>query len=82
MASVAAETMFLKNSNRWIQIDQTNSYIFNDVKVLTRFPVPVLATQPHYMMDPPPNLTEGNMFFSWNSVCFFRHAYHLCDLLL
>ena len=29
---------------------------------LTSFPVPVLATQPHSMTDPPPNFTVGSKF--------------------
>ena len=42
---------------------------------LTRLPVPALATQPHSMMEPPPNFTVGSKCLSWNAVFFFRHAY-------
>lgn len=58
-------------------------YTFTDVKVLTRFPVPVLATQPHHMTDSCSNFTLGNRYFSWNSVwgffvllCFVFFAMH------
>uniref|UniRef100_A0A8C5ND50 Ig-like domain-containing protein n=1 Tax=Gouania willdenowi TaxID=441366 RepID=A0A8C5ND50_GOUWI len=36
-----------------------------------KLPVPALDTQPHSMMEPPPNFTVGSKCFSWNAVFFF-----------
>ena len=56
-------------------------YLVESILPSTRtvFPVPLAATQPQSMMDPPPCLTVGKVFFSWNAAPFFLQTY-LCWL--
>ena len=61
-----SRTLFSRICWYWVESMRTST--------LTRFPVPSLATQPHSMMEPPPNFTVGSKCFSWNAVFFRRHA--------
>lgn len=74
-------TQPLFNFNVWTDLGTLASriywYLVESIIPSTRtiFPVPPAATQPQSIMDPPPCLTFGKVFFSINALPFFLHTY-------
>ena len=54
-------------------------YLIESILPYEMFPVLLAATQAQSMIDPPPCLTVGEVFFSWKSAPFFHTSFAHCD---